>query len=256
MIAFQWGDRGPGGPESVSGAASQSDTGNTSVTTQGNTGNTNETSQDNVGETISSTIGNNGFSVRWEGQLAVDGFGFYKFYSDPVNGSARVWLNDEMIIDENSTESGTVTLFGGGENTLKVEYSHEGGSGSDAGMFLRWSNNTPVNVIPPASLIPNTDILVSSESTPELPGDFELRQNYPNPFNPVTQIEFNLPAPGDIKLSIFNTLGQEVQVLARDKRTAGRHTVTFDASSLPSGMYLYRLEYGGQTLVRKMMLLK
>jgi len=201
-----------------------------------------------------SNIPTTGFSVRWEGELKVETFGFYRFYSDPINGKARVWLNDEMIIDENSTQTGNITLTANSVNKFKVEYEHTAGQ---AGMFLRWSGSNPTNVIPSKSLIPDTEVLqVNNEVESQLPSNFYLAQNYPNPFNPSTQIDFSLPNSGHVKLAVYNMLGQQVEVLVNEQRGAGSHSLQFNASNYSSGMYLYRLDFDGQMLVRKLLLLK
>ena len=85
---------------------------------------------------------------------------------------------------------------------------------------------------------------------------FELKQNYPNPFNPSTQISFSLAQNGLVTLSVYNLLGQEVKTLISRNMEAGSHSISFDASSLQSGVYLYKLATSGSTLTRKMMLLK
>ncbi len=90
----------------------------------------------------------------------------------------------------------------------------------------------------------------------ELPTELTLDQNYPNPFNPTTQISFALPESGDVRLEVFNMLGQRVGVLANEFLQAGRHNVTFDASSLSSGVYVYRLQTGSTILTKKMTLIK
>lgn len=73
------------------------------------------------------------------------------------------------------------------------------------------------------------------------PIQFDLAQNYPNPFNPTTNISFTLPSSGFTQLEVFNLQGQKVATLLKSRVTAGNHTVTFDASALASGIYIYRL---------------
>jgi len=91
----------------------------------------------------------------------------------------------------------------------------------------------------------------------ELPDKYELTQNYPNPFNPSTKINYTLPAEANVTLKIFNILGQEVMTLINNELvSAGNHETTFNASSLPSGIYLYRIQAGTFIQTKKMMLLK
>lgn len=89
-----------------------------------------------------------------------------------------------------------------------------------------------------------------------LPGQFELAQNYPNPFNPATTIEFQVPAAGQVTLTVVNMLGEQVSTLVDGNMTPGRYRVTFDARSLPSGTYLYTLRMQGSTQTRKMLLIR
>ncbi len=88
------------------------------------------------------------------------------------------------------------------------------------------------------------------------PLSFELQQNYPNPFNPTTNIKYNIPTASNVKLSVFNTVGEEVAVLVNGFVPEGRYEVTFDASSLPSGLYICKLQSGNLVQTTKMMLLK
>ncbi|NNF04396.1 MAG: T9SS type A sorting domain-containing protein, partial [Rhodothermales bacterium] len=92
----------------------------------------------------------------------------------------------------------------------------------------------------------------------ELPFDFALEQNYPNPFNPSTTIEFSLAKVENVRLSVYNVLGQRVaSLLSGESLQAGPHTVNFDASQLTSGMYFYRIDAGTSfSKTRTMMLLK
>jgi hypothetical protein len=90
---------------------------------------------------------------------------------------------------------------------------------------------------------------------PELPQ--ELRMTiYPNPFNITTHLEFTLPSTQRVSLRLYDVLGREVAVLMNEIRTAGQHQMMFDASGLPSGLYLCRLEAGEMAQTRKMVLLK
>jgi hypothetical protein len=85
---------------------------------------------------------------------------------------------------------------------------------------------------------------------------FELSQNYPNPFNPITTIRFSLPESGNIKLTVFNIIGEQVAELVNGFKEAGIHTVNFDADNLNSGNYIYRIEATGFTQAKKMTLIK
>jgi hypothetical protein len=88
------------------------------------------------------------------------------------------------------------------------------------------------------------------------PEQFSLEQNYPNPFNPSTVISYNLPQASDVRLEVFNLLGQRVALLVNDRVQTGAHTVRFDAGNLSSGIYIYRLQAEGFTETRKMLLIK
>lgn len=94
------------------------------------------------------------------------------------------------------------------------------------------------------------------ENEPNAAHNFSLYQNYPNPFNPVTIITFYLPVPGDISLSVYNGLGREVATLWKGYQKSGMHTLVFDGTNLPSGVYFYTLKTGTTTLTRKMILVK
>ncbi len=110
-----------------------------------------------------------------------------------------------------------------------------------------------------------TDGLSAAASSPEaakageddlLPMEFTLNQNHPNPFNPVTEISFGLPQACNVKLEIFNVVGQKVATLVEGYFEAGAHTVVWDGTRVASGVYLYRLEADDFVSTKKMVLLK
>lgn len=96
----------------------------------------------------------------------------------------------------------------------------------------------------------------STDGPVELPQDFALEQNYPNPFNPSTQISFSLPVESVVELSIYSLTGQKLATLVNETRAAGQHTVSFDASNLSSGVYVYRLTAGSFSQTNRMTLIK
>jgi hypothetical protein len=89
-----------------------------------------------------------------------------------------------------------------------------------------------------------------------IPDEYALNQNYPNPFNPTTEIQYGLPEAGHATLTIYNITGQTVATPVNGWAEAGYHTVNWDATMLPSGVYLYRLTVGNFAQTRKMMLIK
>ncbi len=97
---------------------------------------------------------------------------------------------------------------------------------------------------------------VSNEREIESSTGFVLSQNYPNPFNPTTQIEYTISEPGYVLLEVFNVIGNKVATLVQTKQHAGTHTATFNARSLSSGIYYYKLTSGNKAEVRSMTLIK
>ena len=85
---------------------------------------------------------------------------------------------------------------------------------------------------------------------------YKLYQNYPNPFNPATTIDYELQEYSYVKLKVYDILGNEVAVLVEEEKYAGKHKIKFDGKNLTSGVYFYKLTIGGNTQVRKMILLQ
>ncbi len=96
----------------------------------------------------------------------------------------------------------------------------------------------------------------SSLEDEERPVTMRLDQNFPNPFNPSTIVGFQLSATGQTSIKVYDLVGREVAVLVDGLMPAGEHTVTFNATALPSGIYFYILQSGTQRMSRKMLLMK
>ncbi len=102
---------------------------------------------------------------------------------------------------------------------------------------------------------------VAGSNNSNLPTEFSLNQNYPNPFNPTTTIKYGLPFNSNVKVVVYNLLGQAVNTIINERQTAGYHQVTWDASNVSSGVYFYELHATGEkgeqfSKIRKMVLLK
>ncbi len=112
--------------------------------------------------------------------------------------------------------------------------------------------NTTWNITnPPGGIVVNTE-----NNTTVIPTVYNLYQNYPNPFNPSTTIKFDLPKATYTKLIIYDVLGREVIKLVDEKKNAGSYDVSWDAGNLASGTYIYKLEAGDYSSVKKMILVK
>ena len=109
---------------------------------------------------------------------------------------------------------------------------------------------------PQGRVLPGQHYIQTDVNNATMPHEFMLAQNYPNPFNPVTTLAFYLPAHDHIKLTIHNTLGEQIGVLVDKFHAAGEFRVQWDGADYPSGIYFARLQAKGQVKVVKMMLVK
>ena len=124
--------------------------------------------------------------------------------------------------------------------------------------FLPWEFHIYTDTKLP---VPDQDLLTAIDNPgnsnhQNIPTKFALEQNYPNPFNPTTNIRYQLPVTAEVKLEIYNLLGQKVATLIDKRQVAGLYSISFDASKLSSGIYLSRLSAGDRVFVKKMILIK
>lgn len=160
---------------------------------------------------------------------------------------------EEWIIELIDSQSGDVI-------DMREENSYSFISGGNKDNFQK-DGDSPITVLQSdgderflISLKPYES--VAEEETDETPESVELRQNYPNPFNPATNIVYFLPEPQQVRVGVYNVVGQQVAVLADETMRAGEHSVIWNASDMPSGIYIVQLETGNRIFTRKITLIK
>ncbi len=147
-----------------------------------------------------------------------------------------------------------ITRYPGQDSYHSFTYLNSPSSGPPNWYYLSVDeNNIWIYLIRAYVSFPTTGVRQTIELSPST---FFLAQNYPNPFNPNTTIEFSLPKASQVTLKIFNTLGEEVATLLKEKRQAGKHNIVWNAGNLPSGVYMYRLEGEGFVETRRLLLMK
>jgi hypothetical protein len=127
-------------------------------------------------------------------------------------------------------------------------------------MFIGNSNNFHPNYINIYAIRADSNLYVQpvgiNNSNTTMPENFKLYQNYPNPFNSITNVKFEIPNAGNVKIKVFDVTGKEVTILVNTKLQAGTYQVRFDANDLPSGIYFYSMEANSFIKTKKCILLK
>jgi len=153
------------------------------------------------------------------------------------------------IVDITTVDDGSGTMFEpvqpGETAFFRWQFSNTDGDGGSLRSGLAINN-----------LMITLPELTSTVTETGIPTSVSLKQNYPNPFNPTTIIQYQLPSSEFVQLQVFDMLGRQVATLVNGQQSEGTHTVNFDASGLSSGIYIYRLDAGGQTQVKQMTLIK
>jgi len=185
-------------------------------------------------------------------QVTMNGF-------DAIPGDSRVTLNWSTASEVSNDR---FEILRDGNLVQTVPSQGNTATGND----YSWTDNGLVNGTPYSYTLMAIDVanerqvVGTANATPAASvatvSEYALRQNYPNPFNPSTSITFDLVESGNVSLRVFNMIGQEVATLVNGNQNRGQHTVSFDATGLPSGLYLYRLEADGFTDLKKMLLMK
>ena len=100
------------------------------------------------------------------------------------------------------------------------------------------------------------NVFTGVDPSPLITTSFLLEQNYPNPFNPATNIKFQIPSTSFVTLKVFDVLGREVATLVNEEKTAGTYSAQWNAGSVASGVYFYRLKAGEYVATKKLILLR
>ncbi|MFQ6002547.1 MAG: FlgD immunoglobulin-like domain containing protein [Candidatus Zixiibacteriota bacterium] len=172
----------------------------------------------------------------------------FKIFTYDLNADtlSYSWVLDDQLLEGSTGDSYLLrtTDLVVGNHSLTVEVAD-----ADTSVSLTWD----IDVIAPG--------IVDNEELPNIPETFALMQNHPNPFNPVTKISYDLPADCDVKLTIYNLLGQKVKVLVGRHQTAGCKHIYWDGKDdwgkeVGSGAYFYRIQAGDFVQTKKMVLVK
>jgi photosystem II stability/assembly factor-like uncharacterized protein len=175
---------------------------------------------------------------------------FWIGLTDQVQETNFVWMSREPLTYTNWAEGEPNNFWDGGEHWVVMNWG-TGGTWNDLGLNSgEWSSVTRAVI----ERIGSTNI--SRDESVNIPSCFDLFQNYPNPFNPTTTIRYALPSSANVKLTIHDILGREITTLVNEEQSAGWKEVEWNGSASSSGIYFYKLEAGGFTEVKKLMLLK
>ena len=175
---------------------------------------------------------------------------------DNVDHPDSLWYTFELSDNSNfSTKLDSINIQGDTSYTSPLQLAlgtyYWRVSATNSSGLITWGSGTDTT---PFEFIIGEQ--VSNDFEEEKPLGFLLEQNYPNPFNPTTSIRFNLPQSSFVSLKVYNLLGNEVATLVNERLASGKKSVSFDASELSSGVYIYRLTTEGFTQTRKMTLIK
>ncbi|MFA7331185.1 MAG: T9SS type A sorting domain-containing protein [Candidatus Delongbacteria bacterium] len=168
------------------------------------------------------------------------------------SGSAANDFSHYVVLTSLSEDISTAEQYYQGPAT-SVVYSQPFGELQDGDHLYFWVSAVDEHANVGTPVLGGADYVGIAD---RLPRAYALSQNYPNPFNPSTTINFALPQAGQVKLSVYNMLGNVVATLVNGQKAAGNYSVKFDGSQLASGVYFYKLEAAGFSDLKKMILVK
>jgi len=208
------------------------------------------------------------FEDTWEYNYESEMISSFGSFTNNFSVTAEVDGWGQVITSEGSfnvlriTKSEIQTIFGFEIETLTISFVNENGieiatvtteeDPESPGEFDPESTDaTVLNSVSSGTTTSNEEFIS------EVPAQIRLNQNYPNPFNPSTQITYELASPANVSLDVYSITGEKIMTLVNNRfQQAGSHTVSFEASNLASGVYMYQLKTGSQVFTRKMTLIK
>jgi hypothetical protein len=222
---------------------------------------------------FSASVNNGKVVLNWQTATEVNNYGFEVERSTVIS-------HQSSVISEQSTSGGNPQseidnpkwekvgfVEGNGTSNSPKEYSLIDESPVVGNLQYRLKQIDTDGNYKYYSNIAEVNFNVTDVKEKQLPKEFSLSQNYPNPFNPATKIQYQIPSAGaalsggiqnviHVKLSIYNILGHEVAALVNKEQAPGYYEVTFDASGLSTGVYIYKLTAGSFSSIKKLMLIK
>jgi hypothetical protein len=216
------------------------------------------------------------------------GINYGVYYKHSTDGGISWGLDTRVTNNIASTYSPSVSVSGSGvhvvwyvnrDGNFEIYYNHSTDGGTSWGANIRLTNNSAVSAKPFVSVSgsavhvvwmdlrdgnyeiyykrnPTGNVTGIENSNSEMPKEFLLEQNYPNPFNPATTIKYSIIKEGNVKLTVYNALGNKVVTIVNENKPVGNYSIQFNGSNLASGIYFYKLESGGYTDIKKFVLMK
>jgi len=214
------------------------------------------------GEGVDFTIFENTF-ISWDGSVYMEA-GIVS-----VSQDGQAWYQFPYDTTDMSGLAGVTPI---GDNQNPTDPAVSGGDQFDLNdVDLNWASHVKITDLGDiyqegimngdfdldAVVAVNSEITaIANESIAHNPVQFQLEQNYPNPFNPNTRIKYQVARQGNVKLTVYNALGQKVRTLVNSIKQAGHYSVTFNANGFASGVYYYKLVAGNSVQIRKMVLIR
>ncbi len=214
-----------------------------------------QTSPTNVndGECFINTAGNIGLQATGYSKYSINQNEWYRMVVSVQNGTQYlIYLDGTLVL------TGAIQPIDGrfGLDKELLMFADEDGEDDDIDCAELAIYNYPLTEAEIKALGGFGHIVSVEKEDGSIPVDFSLSQNYPNPFNPMTKIDYTMPVAGNVVIKLYDILGKEVGIIENSFKNAGNYSVSFDASRLASGVYIYKMVSGDFSAIKKLLLLK